>query len=185
MKILNTLCLIAIIRYASITINAHLDLVEPYDGWVNYFYLPAGVNVITMLVCGYIGAIGVGDGSLAWNIIHKNVDYASALSLSAAPILSCVASLFFSEKLSGRAANADWRIPSVRDLLIFVVIYSLMNSLVHHLVFPYVFGNKNFSVISLIQMCVGDFLGAVFLFVCLNILVSAAIDVMKYLAPKN
>ena len=37
MKVLNTLCLIAIIRYASITINAHLDLVEPYDGWVNYF----------------------------------------------------------------------------------------------------------------------------------------------------
>lgn len=185
MNVLNSLCLIAIIRYASIAINANLDLVEPYDGWVNYFYLPAGVNVIAMLVCGYAGAVGVGVGSLAWNLIHKNVDYVSALSLSGAPILSCAASLLLHEKLSGRAADSDWRIPSVRDLLTSVTIYSLMNGLVHHLIFPYIFGDKNFSLISLIQMCLGDFMGAVFLFVCLNILVSASIDVMKYLAPEN
>jgi hypothetical protein len=78
------------------------------------------------------------------------------------------------------------KLPDVaRWTLTFVVVYAIINSALHHLVFPYVLGGGMFSQSSLLQMLIGDFLGAAFLFVCLNILASLLIDLMKFLASEN
>lgn len=185
MKAIKTISLIAIIRYLSIAINLYVNLIQPYDGWVNYFYLPAGVNVIATLVCGHIGALGVGLGSLAWNLINKDTNLISAITLSIVPILSCSVAYFLYGKINNTAPSADWRVPSIQDIVGFVTVYAIINSALHHLVFPYVLGGGVFSPASLFQMLIGDFLGALFLFVCLNILASLSIDLMKYLAREG
>jgi len=185
MKAIKTVALIAIIRYLFIAINLYINLVQPYDGWVNYFYLPAGVNVIATLVCGHLGALGVGVGSFVWNIFNKNMDLVSAITLSIVPVLSCSASWFVYQKLTHQTLPTEWRTPSLQDIVRFVVIYAIINSALHHLVFPYVLGGRMFSQSSLFQMLIGDFLGATFLFVCLNILASLLIDLMKYLTSEN
>ena len=185
MKATKTVSLIAIIRYLFIAINAYINLVQPYDGWVNYFYLPAGVNVIATLACGHLGALGIGFGSFAWNIFNKDMDLVSALTLSVVPVLSCSASYFAYEKLTGQTLSTEWRTPSIQDISRFVVVYAIINSALHHLVFPYVLGGGMFSQSSLFQMLIGDFLGAAVLFICLNILASLFIDLMKYLAREN
>ena len=185
MKAIKTVALIAIIRYLFIAINFYINLIQPYDGWVNYFYLPAGVNVMATLVCGHLGALGVGVGSFAWNILNKDMNLISATTLSIVPVMSCSASWFAYQKLTHQTLSAEWRTPSLQDIARFVIIYAIINSALHHLVFPYVLGSAMFSQSSLFQMLIGDFLGATFLFVCLNILASLLIDLMKYLTSEN
>ena len=53
-----------------------------------------------------------------------------------------------------------------------------MNSVLHHVAFPFILKLENFSIISLVKMFVGDLSGALFVFIIFNILTSFALDVI-------
>jgi len=182
MKAAKTIIIVAILRYLFIALNKQIHITADYEGWVDYFYLPAGLNIIALLVCGYVGAIGVAIGSFAWNIIHKDTNIFASIGLSAMPFISCSLSYLTYNHFYAVAPVEQWRRPTLKDVIIFVSLYAVINSVLHHLAFPFLLKVESFSVFSLVKMCIGDLSGALFVFILFNVLTSLVIDLVKRLS---
>lgn len=171
---------IALMRYFFIAINHQINLVEAHDGWVNYLYLPAGANVIALLTSGYTGALGVAVGSLAWNILNRNLDIQAEIILSTMPLLSCSISYLIYSSTHRSMDKNYWHAPTLKEYIYFSLIYAIINSSLHHVVFPFLLGSTAFSAVTFAEMLFGDVFGAAVVFITFNILTSLLIDIVKY-----
>ena len=185
MKAVKTIFVIAVLRYLFIALNRQIHITIDYEGWVDYFYLPAGLNIIALLVCGYVGAIGVAIGSFAWNILHKDTNIFAAIGLSAMPFISCSLSYLIYHFFYAKAPVEQWRAPTLKDVFIFVSLYAVVSSVLHHLAFPFLLKVEGFSLLSLVKMCVGDLSGGLFVFILFNVLTSLVIDLVKRLSKMD
>ena len=178
MKAVKSIIIISILRYFFILLNKHIHLVIDYDGWVDYFYIPAGFNVIALLIYGYEGAVGIAIGSLIWNLFNKSSDIFVGIGLSIMPFVSCSIAYYIYYQFIVQNRNQEWHAPSFREVVLFSLIYAVMNSVLHHVAFPFILKLENFSIISFVKMFVGDLSGALFVFIIFNILTSFALDVI-------
>ncbi len=179
MKYLKIALFIAILRYVFIALNRQIILEDPHDGWVNYFYLPAGLNVIAILTSGYIGAAGVAIGSLVWNLRNNSIDSPTAITLSVAPFLSCSISYWTYSIFHNTYRTNDWHAPTVNDYIKIALTYAIVNSTLHHAIFPIVFGSELFSSATYLEMMLGDIFGAMIVFIVFNIVASLSLDILK------
>ena len=179
MKALKSVIIISILRYLFIFLNKQIHIVIDYDGWVDYFYLPAGLNIIALLIYGYEGAVGIAVGSFIWNLLNKSSDIFVAIGLSIMPLVSCSTAYYLYHQFIVQRQNKEWYAPSFRDVILFSFIYAVINSVLHHAAFPFLLKLEGFSVISLVKMFVGDLSGAIFVFIAFNILTSLTIDIAK------
>lgn len=183
MKAVKSILIISILRYELIFLNKQIHIAIDYDGWVDYFYLPAGLNIIALLVCGYEAAIGIAIGSFVWNLFNKNTDVFADIGLSVMPFISCSIAYYLYHQFIIQKENKDWHAPSFREVSIFSFIYAIINSVLHHAAFPFLLKLEEFSIISLLKMFIGDLSGSLFVFIVFNIVTSLIIDIVGRL-PK-
>lgn len=181
MKAVKSIIIIALFRYLFILLNKQIHLVIDYGGWVDYFYIPAGLNIIALLICGYEGAIGIAVGSFIWNLLNKSYDIFYAIGLSIMPLVSCSIAYYLFHQFIVQKYNKEWHAPSLRDVFLFSFIYAVINSVIHHAAFIFLLKLEGFSIISLLKMFFGDLSGALFVFVLFNIITSLTIDIAKRL----
>ena len=179
MKAVKSIIIISVLRYLFILLNKQIHIVIDYDGWVDYFYLPAGLNIIALLIYGYEGAVGIALGSFIWNLLNKGSDIFSTIGLSVMPFISCSIAYYLYHQFIVQRQNKEWYAPSIRDVILFSFIYAVINSVLHHAAFPFLLKLEGFSVITLVKMFVGDLSGAIFVFIAFNILTSLTIDIAK------
>ena len=179
MKAVKSIIIISVLRYLFILLNKQIHIVIDYDGWVDYFYLPAGLNIIALLICGYEGAVGIAVGSFIWNLLNKSSDIFVDVALSIMPFISCSVAYYLYHQFIVQQHYKEWHAPSFRDVVLFSFIYAIINSVLHHAAFPFLLKLEEFSIISLVKMFVGDLSGAIFVFIAFNILTSLTIDIAK------
>ena len=179
MKAVKSIIIISLLRYLFILLNKQIHLVVDYDGWVDYFYLPAGLSIIALLICGYEAAIGISIGSFIWNLLNKSYDIFYAIGLSIMPLVSCSIAYYLFHQFIVQKYNKEWHAPSLRDVFLFSFIYAVINSVIHHAAFIFLLKLEGFSIISLSKMFFGDVSGALFVFIAFNILTSLTIDIAK------
>lgn len=166
-------------RYIFIALNHQIIIDDPHDGWVNYFYLPAGINVIAILTSGYTGAAGVAIGSLIWNIRNNSIEPFPTIILSVAPFLSCSISYWAYSIFHDTYRTNHWHAPTVNDYIKIACTYAFINSTLHHAIFPILFGSKLFSSATYFEMMLGDICGAFIVFVVFNVLTSLILDLFR------
>lgn len=180
MKALKSVIIISILRYLFIFLNKQIHIVIDYDGWVDYFYLPAGLNIIALLIYGYEGAVGIAVRSFIWNFLNKSSDIFAAIGLSIMPFVSCLIAYYLYHQFIVKKQNKEWHAPSFKSVILFSFVYAIINSVLHHAAFPFLLKLETFSVISLLKMFIGDLSGALFVFIAFNILTSISIDIAKW-----
>ncbi len=181
MKAVKSIVTISLLRYLFILLNKQIHIIVDYDGWVDYFYLPAGLSIIALLICGYEAVIGISIGSLIWNLLNKSYDIFYTIGLSIMPLVSCSIAYYLFCQFIVQKYNKEWHAPSLRDVDIFSFIYAVINSVIHHAAFIFLLKLEGFSIISLIKMFFGDLIGALFVFILFNIITSLTIDIAKRL----
>ena len=139
---------------------------------VHWFYLPAGLRVLLVLVAGIYGALGIFAATVAinlWHLPHLNgpeVALTAVASGFSAWIALWLMRLMgsISESLSGLTSAA---------LLQFAILYSATNAILHQCVRWSFKHDDALLVVDIWPMFVGDLLGAiVFLYVLKLVLVA-------------
>ena len=181
MRVVKSILITSILRYMFIFLNKQIHMVIDYDGWIDYFYIPAGLNIIVLLIYGYEGAIGIAIGSFIWNFLNKSSDMFAAVGLSIMPFISSSIAYYLYQRFIIQDKNKGWHAPSLSEVCIFSIIYAIINSTLHHAAFPFLLKFESFSIFSLLKMFVGDLSGALFLFILFNILTSLTIDAVTRL----
>ena len=59
--------IISAARFASILFFDKLLVLPEFGGWISLLYMPAGINIIAMLVVGYRSITGIALGSFLCN----------------------------------------------------------------------------------------------------------------------
>jgi len=123
---------------------------------ITWVYLPGFLRLLYVLVLGRLnGFIAIFLGGL----MLANVNAESGMLVLAnnvcsgiAPVLACVAF----ERLHGRMVGLS----SLKDLLQFTVIYSVLNTVLHHLTWFILDASQWHEPLQVATMALGDFLGA-------------------------
>ena len=163
--------LVMVVRLAALGAFSLIDAHFEHNDWISRFYLPAGVNVLVSLAFGPLAAVGVGLGSFAWNAVVENYKAFTSVWLAVASGLSCYLTLVFFARVF-----PQWDMPlSTRRIFYFILAYSTFNSIVHNLIFSVLPYANAMSVTTLVWMFIGDFVGAVALFLSANVMTSLVI----------
>lgn len=163
--------LVMVARFAALGAFSLIDVQFEHNDWISRFYLPAGVNVLVTLAFGPLAAVGVGLGSFLWNVVGENYRLFTSVWLAVGSGLSCYLTLAFFARVF-----PQWDMPlSPKRIVYFILAYSTLNSIVHNLIFLALPGAQPMSVATLAWMFIGDFVGAVALFLCANAITSAVI----------
>lgn len=163
--------LVMVVRFAALGAFSLIDGQFEHNDWISRFYLPAGVNVLVSLAFGPMAAVGVGLGSFAWNLVGENHRFITSVWLAVASGLSCYLTLAFFARVFPK-----WDMPlPPRRIIYFILAYSILNSIVHNLMFITLPGSHAMSVATLAWMFIGDFVGAVALFLSANVITSVVI----------
>jgi hypothetical protein len=163
--------LVMVVRFAALGAFSLIEGQFEHNDWISRFYLPAGANVLVSLAFGPLAAVGVGLGSFAWNLMGESYRVFTSVWLAAASGLSCYLTLAFFARVFPK-----WEMPlSPRRIVYFILAYSTFNSIVHNLIFLALPGAHVMSVSTLAWMFIGDFVGAVALFLSANVITSVLI----------
>lgn len=155
-------------------ISARLELSE----WVSLFYLPAGVVLIALLLAGQSAAIGVALGSLGWNFVVGKADLFQNVAISLAVWLSAALACWLFMLLrrrQGRTGPGEkpWTGYSLLEIAGFSVVLAILSPAFHHVAF--VLTDEEVGLHSFFLMALGDFSGAMALFLVLNVTASCVI----------
>jgi hypothetical protein len=163
--------LVMVVRFAALGAFSLIEGQFEHTDWISRFYLPAGVNVLVSLAFGPMAAVGVGLGSFAWNLMGEGYRVFTSIWLAAASGLSCYLTLTFFARVF-----PQWDMPlPPRRIIYFILAYSTFNSILHNVMFLALPGAQAMSVTTLAWMFIGDFVGAVALFLSANVITSLVI----------
>jgi hypothetical protein len=127
---------------------------------VNWFYLPAGLRVVLVLVTGISGALGIIAASALINFLHMQDMHGWLLLLTAtASGLGAWVALWLL-RLSGVIAAGLLGLTS-SALLQFALVYALLNAMFHQSIWWLFKRDGTLLVVDIWPMFIGDLLGAI------------------------
>lgn len=159
-------------RVISIFVSDYISNIFQFNDWISALYLPAGVNIICLAVIGPLAAVGIGFGSLIWGLINLDISFVMLISLSIASAVASGLSVIIFEYLFARRNGGLKRIPNLKSVTFFIIIYALINSAVHHLVFIMGSDAATYGIKSYMLMVEGDILGGLIFILSVNFLTS-------------
>lgn len=128
---------------------------------VNWFYLPAGLRVVFVLVAGLNGAWGIFAATIVINLLHMEDMNGTVLLLTA--VASGFGAWFALLLMRWRGQiDADLMVLTSSVLIQYALIYALLNAVFHQVVW-WAFQRDGASfIVDVWPMFVGDVLGALF-----------------------
>lgn len=162
-EFVNNAGLTAIVWIGLFEANAYVAEVLVVNDYVSWFFLPAAIRVLSVLLAGYAGVLGLFVGALFTNMPIDSVNLIDALALSVISAISpliAVGVLYRFFSLSNSLAGLRWW-----HLIAFAVVGAVCNVTATQLYLAHSLQRQSFSG-SWWPMLVGDLVGtAVVLYV--------------------
>jgi hypothetical protein len=128
---------------------------------VNWFYLPAGLRVVFILVAGLNGALGIFAATIAINLMHTEDMSLAVLLLTA--VASGFGAWFALMLMRWRGQiDASLMVLTSAVLIQYALIYALFNAVLHQVVWWALQRDGARFMVDVWPMFVGDLLGALF-----------------------
>ncbi len=127
---------------------------------VSLVYIPAFVRVVSVLVAGLAGLLGIFIGTLGVSLIHVGDPVELALANAAASAAGIGLSYWLLLKALGRT-SLPLNLPV---LVLLTVLYSTFNAVTHGLVWDLIDMGEGLSTTDLAFMMIGDLIGVVLMY---------------------
>lgn len=125
---------------------------------VNWFYLPAGLRVVLVIVAGVYGAIGITVATLIIDLIH--MQDLQGFTLLFTPIVSGFGPLLAMHiVLRQRDEHGNPKFNAIQ-LIQFGLVYAILNAALHQFVWWYFQRKASVALIDIWPMFIGDLTGA-------------------------
>lgn len=135
---------------------------------VNWFYLPAGLRVVFILVAGLNGALGIFAATIVINIMHmEDMNLAVVLLTAVASGFGAWFALMLMRWLGQIDAGLTRLTSAV--LIQYALIYALFNAVFHQVVWWAMQRDGARFMVDVWPMFVGDLLGALFFLYALKV----------------
>ena len=141
------------------------DLAQIIPDRVSLIYIPAFVRVVSVLVAGLAGLLGIFIGTLAVSIIYIGDHAHLALANATASVAGIGLSYWLMLKAMGRS-SLPLNLPV---LVLLTVIYSTFNAMTHGLAWDLIGMGDGLSTTDLALMMVGDLTGVVLMYFMLRL----------------
>lgn len=165
---------VALARFIAIILCAAVCSLFIDERWVAFYYYPAGaVDVVALLALGYGAAIGAGIGCLIWNVWQLDFTIFQNVVLFGLAIARCVVALWIFQRLYQPGRQDTWTSPTLRSVLLFAVIYAVVNTLFAHAVLSYATPDQTLTARDLASLFGGTIMGSFGGFVALNLTFTA------------
>ena len=165
---------VALARFLAITLCAALCSLFVDERWLAFYYYPAAaIDVVALLALGYWAAIGIGIGSLIWNIWQLEMTPFQNTALFALGLIRCALALWILQRLYPPADHATWSTPTLRSVLVFAVIYAVVTTLFAHAVLTSATPDQTLTTRELASLFGGTIMGSFGGFVTLNLAFTA------------
>ena len=165
---------VALARFIAIILCAAICSLFVDERWVAFYYYPAGaVDVVALLALGYWAAIGAGIGCLIWNVWQLDFTMSQNVALFTVAIARCVVALWIFQRLYQPVRQETWTTPTLRSVLLFAVIYAVVNTLFAHAVLTYATPEQTLTTQDLASLFGGAIVGSLGGFVALNLTFTA------------
>lgn len=148
------------------------------NSWISVLFLPAGVVLIALLLAGQSAAIGLALGTFGWNLVSGKTDIVQNLVVSLAvwgsAALACWLFVAWRHR-RGRPGPGErpWTGYRLVEIAGFSAVLAILSPAFHHVAF-FATGEE-YGIGSYLAMAMGDFTGAMLLFVALNLTTSVLI----------
>jgi hypothetical protein len=170
-KCLRTLAIVALVRFCAAVIDDQWLNAFDFNQYISFFYLPAGINVLCMLIFGYEAAIGMVFGSFVFlAYFTSNSPVVNALFCLFTPASAALAYFIITHTKSDRTALNKWHNYSLKDVFFFFVIYSLLNAIIHNIAIAYVVHVSTISLQPIVNKFIGNITGCLTLYLGLSLI---------------
>jgi MASE1 len=168
---IRTIIIVALIRFIATEIDDKLLSAFDYNNYISFFYMPAGVTVLCMLIFGYFATIGLAIGSFMFLSLttHNNI-MIDALFCLTTPISAAIAYFTITYNKFGYTNLSTWSNYSLRDVFFFFAIYSLINAILHNIGITYILGFSPLSLQPIINKFIGNITGCLALYIGLSLI---------------
>ncbi len=148
----------ALLYWGGFELQGLLFKFTEYIPGVNWFYLPAGLRVVLILVAGVFGAIGVTVATLIIDLRH--IQDIQGLSLLFTSIVSGFGPLLAMRLVLREHDEQGHHKFNAPKLMQFALIYALTNAVLHQFVWWYFQRQGSFALTDVWPMFVGDLTGS-------------------------
>ena len=125
---------------------------------VNWFYLPAGLRVVLVLVADVYGALGIFMATLVIDLLH--MEDLRGLSMLSTSLVSGFGPYVAMHLVLRKRGASGKPVLTPFALVQFALVYSLFNAVSHQLVWWYFERQGSFALTDVWPMFVGDLTGA-------------------------
>ena len=136
------------------------DITKIIPDRVSLIYLPAFVRVVSVLVAGLAGLLGIFVGTLAVSLVYLGDPAHLALANASASAAGIGLSYWLLIKAMGRR-SLPLNLPV---LVLLTVLYSTFNAVIHGLVWDLIGMSDGLSTTDLTLMMIGDLAGVVLMY---------------------
>ena len=158
----------AVLYWLSYELQAWLFQFTEHVPGVNWFYLPAGLRVMLVLVAGLYGALGIFTATIVIDLLHtKDLNGIVLLLTAVASGFGAWGALWLM-RWRGLIDAGLTQLTST-SLIQYALIYSLLNALFHQAVWSAFHRDGAMFMVDVWPMFVGDLLGALFFLYVLKI----------------
>ena len=163
--------LAAVLYWLGYAVQGWLFQFTEHVSGVNWFYLPAGLRVVLVLVAGLNGALGIFAATIVINLLHMGDMNGTVLLLTAGA--SGFGAWFALLLMRWRGQiDAGLTVLTSSVLIQYALIYALFNAVFHQLVWWTLQRDGARFMVDVWPMFVGDLLGALFFLYALKVLLT-------------
>ena len=172
-RIAITITCVAILRILSILFQLNVDLFFEHNRWISILYIPAGINIFAVLIANYQGMAGIALGTFIWNLLAHHLSLDENIAIACVSGLTGGCAVYVFNWLSRQpSTNSTWSKMSLSRMIFLFALYGVINTAAHNLTFVSVLRDYELSLTNVTHMFIGDFTGALLLFIFLNLATS-------------
>ena len=170
-KLLRTIAIVALIRFCAAFIDDQFLYTFDFNKYISYFYFPAGINVMSMLIFGYQAAFGLALGSFSFLMMtNSNGALINGTFGLITPITALIAYFMIAYAKFGRIKLEPWSDYRLGEVFSFFMIYSLLNAIAHILGMAYIIHFSTITLQSITAKFIGNLMGCLTLFIGMSLI---------------
>lgn len=162
--------IVALIRFIAAVIDDRLLSAFDFNKYISFFYLPAGVIVLCMLIFGYEAFLGLVLGSFAFLLYSTtNSLVTNALFSFITPSSAAICYFAIGYAKFGRPRLRTWSNYSLNDVFSFFLVYSLLNAIAHNMGIAYIIQFSDISIKPIVTKFIGNITGCLALYIGMSL----------------
>jgi hypothetical protein len=126
--------------------------------FISWIFLPAAIRMLAIMVCDWVGALGLFLGALVTNQVDPTGGVVDGLALAFLSATGPLLAFWCCTRLLGLPTNLQGL--TAKQLLVFAVMGALLNAVPHNIYF-YMSDRMTSPIEGLVPMFLGDVLGTI------------------------